>query len=277
MKILLTGASGYVGARIYFDLKSSFDLIGTFFSNQISKDLIQLDITNKNKVDEIVSKVKPEIIIHVANNPSSQWCKDHPEKAVELNQTSSEYLIDSANRNNAKIIYVSTMGAINPKDLYQKTKAASEKMFKLTKAGYLILRPSVGIGYSPNTTHDNFFNQILKCLSHDKKAVFDTSLKLQPTHLSHMSIIIQACLSKEIWNQVIPISVAEMKSRYEIANDILGEFGIKVTPVDNHIPPFNSVDTIDDELKKLGITTLSYQQAIKMTTRDIKNKNNIVI
>lgn len=277
MRLLVTGASGYVGARIYFDLNPSFNLVGTFFSNQLSKNLIPLNITDKNEVDKIIGEVRPEIIIHVANNPNSEWCEAHPKEAVELNQTSSKYLVNSANKNNAKIIYISTMGAIVPRDLYQKTKAASEEIFKLTEAGYLILRPSVGIGYSPNTTHDNFFNQILRCLKHDRKAIFDTSLKLQPTHLTHISSVIRECLDRKIWNQVIPISVVEMRSRYDIAKDILREFGVEVSPIDKHILPFNSVEGVDDELKRFGLTMLSYHQAIKMTVADLKNRDNVLI
>lgn len=277
MRLLITGASGYVGARIYFDLKPYFDLVGTFFSNQLSRNLIPLNITDKNEVDRIIGEVRPEIIIHVANNPNSEWCEAHPKEAVELNQISSEYLVNSANKNNAKIIYISTMGAIIPKDLYQRTKAASEEIFKLTNAGYLILRPSVGIGYSPNTTHDNFFNQILRCLEHDREAIFDTSLKLQPTHLTHISSVIRECLDSKIWNQVIPISVVEMRSRYDIAKDILKEFGVEVSPIDKHIPPFNSVEGVDDELRRFGLTVLSYQQVIRMAVEDINNRSNILI
>lgn len=277
MRLLITGASGYVGARIYFDLKPSFDLVGTFFSNQLSRKFIPLNITDKNEVDRIIREVRPGTIIHVANSPSSEWCEAHPKEAIELNQTSSEYLVNSANKNNAKIVYISTMGAIIPKDLYQKTKAASEEIFKLTKAGYLILRPSVGIGYSPNTTHDNFFNQILRCLEHKREAIFDTSLKLQPTHLTHISSVIGDCLDRKIWNQVIPISVAEMRSRYEIANDILGEFGVEAVPIDEHIPPFNSVEEVDNELRRFGLTVLSYRQVIEMAVEDINNRSNILI
>ena len=277
MKILLTGASGYVGARIYFDLKSYFHIIGTYFSNRLSQELIQLDITDKSQVKKVIGDIKPEVIVHVANSPSSQWCEANPGEAIKLNQTSTEYLLDVANKNNIKIVYVSTMGAIIPKDLYQKTKAASEKTVKLAQAGYLILRPSVGIGCSPNTTSDNFFNKLLDCIEHKEQAVFDTSLKLQPTHVAHISQVIQKSLEKDMWNLTIPISVSEMRSRYDIAKDLLEQFGVKVTPFNEHIPPFNSVEGVDNELKKLGLPSFSYEQVIERTISEIKNRSNFVI
>lgn len=139
MKILITGASGYVGARIFYDLKNDFDLVGTYFSNKLSNDFVHLDITKKDQVSKIINDVKPEIIIHIVNNPSQKWCAEHPEEAKLINQDGSHYLLDAANKIGTKIIYMSTMGAILPKDIYQNTKAYSEKVFQQTIAGYINL------------------------------------------------------------------------------------------------------------------------------------------
>jgi len=43
-KILIIGASSYVGARLYFDLKQKFSVIGTYSSSQLSKNLFHLGI-----------------------------------------------------------------------------------------------------------------------------------------------------------------------------------------------------------------------------------------
>lgn len=73
MKILLIGASSYVGARIYFDLKNKFDISGTYSTNPLAREFIHLDITDKDQVNKVIKKIKPEIIIHAANNASSKW------------------------------------------------------------------------------------------------------------------------------------------------------------------------------------------------------------
>jgi dTDP-4-dehydrorhamnose reductase len=275
VKILITGASGYVGGRIFYDLKDDFELVGTYFSNKISKDFIQLDVTKNDQVKKIIQFTKPQVVIHIANNPSQKWCKEHPEEAVKLNQDSSHYILDVANKMDVKIIYMSTMGAILPKDLYQNTKAYSEKVFQNTEAGYINLRPSVGIGVSPDKNEDNFFNNIVKCYKGEKEPIFDTSLKLQPTHLSHISNVIRQCIKNNIWNKIIPISVQVERSRFDIATEILSRFDVKTLPVDLKIPPFNSVDNIDDELTKLGLPTMEYNEAISLAINDIKNLQKI--
>lgn len=91
MKILLIGASSYVGARLYFELKDKFNVVGTYSNNPLSKDFVHLDITNKEEVNRVISEVKPEIILHVANNASSKWVDANKDKAILLNQTATEY------------------------------------------------------------------------------------------------------------------------------------------------------------------------------------------
>ena len=54
MKILITGASGYVGARIFEDLRGHHDVTGTFQRNKFFTDLRQLDITDRKTVGGIL-------------------------------------------------------------------------------------------------------------------------------------------------------------------------------------------------------------------------------
>ncbi|KKT59027.1 MAG: putative nad-dependent epimerase/dehydratase,dtdp-4-dehydrorhamnose reductase, oxidoreductase protein [Candidatus Gottesmanbacteria bacterium GW2011_GWA1_44_24b] len=252
-KISIIGASSYVGARLYFDLKSKFIVVGTYSSNQLSKNFIYLDITNKKEVEKVINDIRPNVIIHVANNASAKWCDTYPEKAVLLNQTATQYIADSANKVNAKLIYISTMGAVKPSNLYGKTKSKSEKIIKTSKYGYLILRPSLILGYSPNTTNDRPFNRLLKNLDEGVSAVYDTSWKFQPTYIRHMSEVITACINNKIFNRSIVIAVTEMKSRYDTARDILTPFGIKVTPVDAKDSTF---EVFKDDLSELNYPRL---------------------
>ena len=83
----------------------------------------------------------------------------------------------------AKVIFMSSFGAINPEDVYGETKFHSEEYVKNTKAGWIVLRPSLIIGYSPNTINDRPFNRILKNLDTKTDAIYDTSWKFQPTYI----------------------------------------------------------------------------------------------
>jgi len=70
-KILITGASSYTGAKIYVDLKNKYQVTGTYFNNKLFDELVHLDLSNQKAFSDLIDKVKPEIIIHVANYPSA--------------------------------------------------------------------------------------------------------------------------------------------------------------------------------------------------------------
>ncbi len=276
-KILIIGASSYVGARLYFDLKSKFAVVGTYSANQLSKSFVRLDIINKEEVEKIVNDTKPDVIIHVANNASAKWCDVNPEKAVLLNQTATQYIVGSANKVNAKLMYLSTMGAIKPSNLYGRTKLKSEEIVKTAKSGYLILRPSLILGLSPNTANDRPFNRLLKNLDESVPAVYDTSWKFQPTYIRHISEVIESSINKKIFSRSIVIAVPEMKSRYDTAKDILTPFAIKVTPVDAKDSTFEIFEDDLSELNELDLPKYTYEEIIKEIVDDMKNRHKFVI
>lgn len=65
MKILLLGASGYLGKTIYRILNSSkeFDILGTCCSSNKNPELKKLDVTDEISVRHIMDGLKPDVII----------------------------------------------------------------------------------------------------------------------------------------------------------------------------------------------------------------------
>ena len=64
-RILILGASGYVGQAIYKELCSYFDVYGTFYSNKSfakNQHFFRYDL-DYDGIDEIVLQVQPTIII----------------------------------------------------------------------------------------------------------------------------------------------------------------------------------------------------------------------
>jgi len=272
MKILITGASSYVGARIFFDLKQKFNVVGTYNNSKLSNSFIKLDITNEQEVNQVISKNQPDIIIHVAANANARLCEANPKKAIVINEKATQYIVDAANKIGAKVIYMSTSRVINPQDIYAKTKFNSEQIVKQTKKGWIILRPSYILGFSPNTTNDRPFNRLLKNLDEGKPAIYDTSWKFQVTYIGHISEIIETVINRNINCEILPIIAIELKSRYDTAKDILTPFNIPVTAIDNHDISIVTQDNLN-KLFKLKLPVYSYKQIIKKIIDDIKHRD----
>jgi dTDP-4-dehydrorhamnose reductase len=272
MKILIVGASSYVGARIFYDLRDSYEVAGTYFANRLAQVFIELDITRKDQVYKTIRTLTPEVIIHSANSASSKWCEENPEEAVLLNQTATEYIVDAANEIGSKFIYISTLATVNPTNLYGETKLASESATRKAKAGYLILRPSLILGYSPNTSNDRPFNRILRNLDEGTPAVYENAWNFQPTCLGHISEVIKECIDRGIWNDTIDIVVPEMTTRYDAARDILAPYGIEVEVEKTAKPYFKDFEVKLDSLMKYNLPLYSYEEMIRAISTELKER-----
>jgi dTDP-4-dehydrorhamnose reductase len=271
MKILLTGASSYVGARLFLDLMKSNNIQGTFSGNQLSEKFVHLDVTDPDEVKKVVTSYMPDVIIHAAASADARWCEANPAEASKLNKEATGSIVDAANDIGSRVIFISTFAAINPVNVYGRTKRESEEYVKQVKNGYIILRPSLIIGYSPNTVNDRPFNRILKNIDQKTEAVYDTSWKFQPTYIRHISEVIQEILDKKINNETIPIAVNDLKTRFNIAKDILDPFKIEVAPIDKQ----DSTPVITDNLEKLNELDLpkyTYQEIISEIIVEIRNR-----
>ena len=271
MNILLTGASSYVGARLFLDLSKKYAITGTYNDAKLSDKFIHLDITDPEEIKSVISKKKPDVIIHAAANANARWCEANPEKAISLNQKATQTIVLAANEIDAKVILISSFAAIDPANVYGKTKQASEDFVKKAKKGYIILRPSLIIGFSPNTVNDRPFNRILKNLDEKTEPRYDTSWKFQPTYLGHLSEVISTVLDKNITNQTIPVAVKELKTRYDIAKDILQPFGITAIQEDKQDSSPVTTDNLE-KLEELNLLQYTYQEIINKIVEEIKHR-----
>lgn len=269
-KILVTGASSYVGARLYYDLRQRFDAVGTYNNTQLSDVFLHLDTTRKDDVRKLIDRVHPNTVIHVAANASAKWCEEHPNEATILNERATKSVVEAAKAVNAGVIFISSFAAMDTSNVYGRTKAESEKNVQEMDK-WVILRPSLVIGYSPNTTNDRPFNRLLKNIDEGTPAVCDTSWKFQPSYLRHISEIITVVIDKGLNAQTIPVAVSALKSRFDVARDILTKFNIKVTPEDKQ----DKTPVLKDDLsklKELGLPIYEYDEIIRACVKEIRHR-----
>jgi dTDP-4-dehydrorhamnose reductase len=273
MKVLILGANGYVGARIYFDLQLTHDCTGTYHNQQLSAKFLKLDITQENTVRDFIKFNKPDYIIHSANNANARWCNANPESAKLLNQTATDYIVKAANLVKAKLIYISTV--VTP-GVYGDMKAASDEIVKNNTAGFCIIKPRFILGFSPNTVNDRPFNRILNNIDQKTPAIYDTSWKLQVTYLRHISEVIKAVIERNIFGETFVVASPGMHTRFDTAEDILSAFSIPVTPIDNH----DSTPGIESDLSDLANLRLpryAYMEVIANIVDEIKHRERFVI
>lgn len=271
MKILILGVNSYVGSRIYFELRGLHTVIGTFNLNNFFKDFVKLDITNNNEVQYLISREKPDVIIHAANNAGGKLFTENPNAAINLNIESTNYVVKASQAVGAKLIYISSFAALpaNIPKLYGETKLASEKIIKDSGVQYSIIRPSIIIGCSPKMQGgEGVFHAIINNLDRHQIGQYDNYKKYQPSYIYHVYEVIKEVISRRLWNTTIHVAVPEAKTKFDVAQSILTPFDVGVKPVDEHLHGSQIHDL--EEIEQLGLPKYKYADVIKMIVEEIK-------
>ena len=110
MKILVIGGSGLLGMKLQKVLAGDgFDVYATFHQNTLNeKNCFPLDITQKNAVDTFMEKINPDIVVLAAAYTNVDDCEKNKEKAFETNVQGTRNIAHAAEKNNARLVYIST-------------------------------------------------------------------------------------------------------------------------------------------------------------------------
>lgn len=275
MKVLLIGASSYIGARLFRDLDSDFELLGTYFNNSICDRFVHLDLNDRDSLSKLVAEFKPEIIVHLANYSSSRSIAGNEDKYKQLNLEATKSLVEVANKQTCKVIFISSMASATKTNLYGQLKSESEELIKSVRSGYFILRPSAVIGVSPNRQNNKITDKIIATIEGNPQS-FDTSWLLQPTYIGHISQVIADVLSGDHWNGELSLYTNHPVTQYQIAKDALIHFGMQAEPTDLGIKlplmPDNSL-----ALSSYNLNPVKYDAIIAKIANEIKEKDSITI
>ncbi len=91
-KLLITGASGFLGWHICQIAKPEWEVYGTYcthFLENPSTKLLKVDLTNFQEIKQIFSEIKPDAVIHTAAQSQPNYCENNPEESKAINVTAS--------------------------------------------------------------------------------------------------------------------------------------------------------------------------------------------
>lgn len=157
-KIIVTGCNGQLGIAInkQYAGKTDIELVNT--------DVAELDITNIDKVMEMVREVKPYAIINCAAHTNVNACETDVDNAYRINAIGPRNLAIAATQVGAKLVQVSTdyvfpgnadkpyveFDATSPLGVYGGSKLAGENLVKDFAKDYFIIRTAWLYGEGKN-------------------------------------------------------------------------------------------------------------------------------
>lgn len=99
-KVLITGADGQLGTELVKIFEKDYKVVPTNREN--------LDFTNPEQTEAVISREKPELVIHAGAWTNVDGCAEDPEKALLINGFGTKNLAISASEIKALFVYIST-------------------------------------------------------------------------------------------------------------------------------------------------------------------------
>ena len=238
MKFLVTGSAGLVGQNVVRDLvKQNYEVYSIYHDDKpIDGIPINLDLTDFEKIKQILRKIKPDIIIHLAAMTNVDLCETEKELAHTLNAKSTETLAKEAAKINAFFVYVSTdyvfdgqKGMKNEEDIpnplgyYGKTKLEGEMSLNNLASSWAIARTSTPFGI--HSKKKSFPTWVKENLDSNKEIKVLTDQYTSPTYVPNLSKMIIEVALKQI-NGIIHLAGSTRISRYDFAIMIAEKLGL---------------------------------------------------
>lgn len=172
MKILISGATGYIGKELIRSLQKNYDIIALVrhSSNSIELENMNCKIVKFHDYEDIINIFKNNNfvgVIHIASNVLVEHKSSDIGQLINSNITFGTYLLEASKQTDVKwFINTGTFWQnyqnedYNPVNLYAATKEAFEKISKYyTETSSLIFTTiKLNDTFGPNDTRPKIFN-----------------------------------------------------------------------------------------------------------------------
>lgn len=128
-KLLVTGASGFLGWNVCQLAKQKWDIYGTYCSHRTESPditLLKVDLIDFEEVKRIFQEIQPDAVIHTAAQSSPNFCQSHPEESYAINVTASSNIAGLCADSLIPCVFTSTdlvFNGLNPP--YRETDSVS--------------------------------------------------------------------------------------------------------------------------------------------------------
>lgn len=292
MKILLTGGQGQVGFELQRSLASLGEVVATCRET--------LDLTDSQAIIDIVSKVKPDLIVNAAAYTAVDKAETDTELAMSINADAVAVLAKQAKLLNIPLIHYSTdyvfsgeatqawleTDTVAPINFYGETKLQGEQAIQASGCDHLIFRTSWVYG-----TRGHNFLLTMRRLAREKDSLSVVTDQLgTPTWSRHIAdvtaqIVVQSKQTDDFWSLnsgIYHLTGSGQCSWYDFAKvifDDLAEQGETVATLNQTLTenyptpatrPLFSVMNNDKLAQRFGFRLPDWRDSVALALAELK-------
>ena len=240
-RILVTGASGFIGWNLAGRLSRSNEVWGTYRSNPVRIErcrMERLDLGAEGDAARVIGRIAPDTVIHAAALIDVDRCERERKAARRVNEEGTGQVAEAAARLGARLIYISTdmvfdggKGMYTEEDeprpicVYGATKLAGEKQALDLCPSAVVFRVSLVYGWG-NGVHESFLRRMLAVLERGEEYPAFTDQFRTPTFVGDIAGAVDAVLERPGARGVFHVSGPDRLSRFEMGKIIARAFGI---------------------------------------------------
>jgi dTDP-4-dehydrorhamnose reductase len=236
MKILILGASGYLGSQLSKLFSREAKVLGTY--NENSDDDLQTlkwQVNDCDGLEKIIKAFNPNLIINCVGLANVDGCEILPEKALMLNSITPQKIGRICYRLNVKFVHISTDhfkgladialsedDSISCPNVYSYSKFLGEKYLLHSNPASIIIRTNF-FHFTKNSSK-NFIDSCLNLTPETSQVNGFSDVIFSPVSTTYLKESISNLLDIN-YSGVIHVAPTESISKYEFLKELFQSIG----------------------------------------------------
>jgi dTDP-4-dehydrorhamnose reductase len=268
-RLLVTGASGLLGANLLLAARASHQLIAASRRQRIvlaGAECVQVDLAQPGAAHDLLRDTHPDAVIHCAAFTDVDACEGHPELAERLNAEVPGWLAEACAREGTRLIHISTDAVFDgerggyteddqplPINVYGATKLRGEQAVLTAFPSATVIRTNIfGWNAQPKLGLAEWFVERLRL---GERCTGFTDVTFSPLAVDDLAAGLLNLLSRSSPG-VLHIAGTETVSKYDFGRRVAAAFGL---PAERIVP--GSVDASPLRARRPHKMTLDVRRA----------------
>ncbi len=238
-KVLITGASGLLGANLVLDAAQGHQVVAVYHRHPIDLagvEALRADLSRPGVAQRLISAADPDWVVHCAAATNVDACERDPETAFRLNRDMAAYVAEAAWDARARLIHVSTDAVFdgerggyveeddaNPATVYGRSKLAGEQAVLQAHPEAAVVRTNIfGWNAQPKRGLAEWF---LANLEAGQSCTGFTDVRISPILVNDLGDLMFEMLRRGVGG-VFHAGGGECLSKYEMGVRLAKAFGL---------------------------------------------------